>query len=109
MEQALKELQKVNEALAKAGDEAAKSALTEQKAVLEKQKTALEKKKATILCANVKAICQQVKGSKGVWGYGLWYDNGTSGAILNHAVEKPRKWDPAHVVSNQMVEAANGL
>jgi|GEM_PF-1381228 len=97
LEKVIAELQRVTGELAKAADEAAKTALAKQKDSLEKEKTALEKQKAMVLCANVRAICEQTRGSKGVWGYGLWYDNGTSGSILNHAVEKLRLWDPTHV------------
>ena len=57
----------------------------------------MEKRKAVLIASNVKYICKQVRGSKGVWGYGLWYDNGTNGSFLNHAVEKLRLWDPTHV------------
>lgn len=95
------ELDKANEAI-RAVDAELKTA--QDKAELEKKKAALledrqrlEKQKSLQIGANVKAICEKVRGSKGVWGYGLWYDNGTSGGILNHAVEKLRTWDPSHV------------
>jgi len=74
-----------------------KAALAEQMAALQAQKKRLDKERSLQIGANVKAICAKVRGSKGVWGYGLWYDNGTSGAFLNHAVEKLRVWDPTHV------------
>ena len=59
---------------------------------------AVQRQRATTIACNVAAICRQVKGSPGVWGYGLWYDYGTDASILDHAVEKLRRWDPTHPV-----------
>lgn len=74
-----------------------KKELEGKRAAFVDRKQRLEKDKSLLIGANVKAICLKARNSKGVWGYGLWYDNGTSGAFLNHAVEKLRVWDPTHV------------
>ena len=58
---------------------------------------ALELKRAWKIRNNVRQIAQKVKGSEGVWGYGLWYDNGTNGSFLNPGIEDLRQWDSSHV------------
>ncbi len=80
-----------------AAPETRKAELEKEKQELESRKPALEKRKAVLIASNLKYICRKVRGSKGVWGYGLYYDNGTNGSHLNHAVEKLRLWDPTHV------------
>jgi len=78
-------------------DEARKAELEKEKQELEARKPPLEKRKSVLIASNVKYICGKVRGSKGVWGYGLYYDAGTNGSYLNHAIEKLRTWDPTHV------------
>jgi hypothetical protein len=70
--------------------------LEKEKKDLESRRAELEKRKAVLIASNVKYICKQTRGSKGVWGYGVYYDAGTNGSYLNHAVEKLRTWDPSH-------------
>lgn len=97
------EVAKLNDRLAAIGKElraaveGKKAGLEQEQQGLQARRLALEKRKAAMIASNVKYICRQVRGSKGVWGYGLWYDNGTHGNFLNHAVEKLRLWDPTHV------------
>jgi len=95
------QLDKINAEIGQVNAQAAgaqdKKALADKLAELQGRKQTLEKEKSLQIGANIKAICEKVKGSNGVWGYGLWYDNGTNGSFLNHAVEKLRTWDPTHV------------
>ena len=64
---------------------------------VEAKRLELDKEKSILIASNVKYLCGKCRDSKGVWGYGLYYDNGTNGSYLNHAVEKLRLWDPTHV------------
>lgn len=74
-----------------------KAELLKEKQELDARKAELDKRKAILIASNLKYICKKSRGRKGVWGYGLYYDNGTNGSYLNHAVEKLRLWDPTHV------------
>jgi hypothetical protein len=90
-----KELKPGNDRAAPAPERTAE--LEKETQALAAKKTELEKRKAILIASNVKYICKKVHGSKGVWGYGLYYDAGTHGSYLNHAIEKLRTWDPTHV------------
>ena len=83
--------------LSQAHDQAEQSPDETTKAERQKALAALELKRAWKIRNNVREIARKVRGSDGVWGYGLWYDNGTNGRFLNAGIDDLRQWDPSHV------------